>query len=488
MRPLTTRVPLDAPSRREPEPPRRSVYVAWSAVAAGVAVVAGVLLWTSAPPSKSDRANPSARASLEQALRELDGKASTLSKTDLDDRIHSMDAQLATLPEPEAAAIRARLEKLRANRDALHTGPALAEKKSAPPARPEETSADPKQLAEAKREQARQNALVVQSIAAAHSWLLSAQEADGHFDCRKHGGIEGQNAATTSLAVLAFLGAGHTSKTGMYKGTVAKGIDWLSTHDAPADVTQASLRALVLCENYGMAQANQASAESAVKDLLARQGGGGGWLEAGPNDGRGNSIDPTVWAVMALKSAKVCGLLKQPGIGDDDPLQRAVQFLDAKEAEAVAKTNKAEVAAGLGIARIFSGYKVDDATVRRLAGAAAQKLPAWNNEGLGDESVSWYHATLLTFSKGGAEWQRWNAALKDSLLTHQSKEAANTGSWDYREGSAPFRWGRIGTTTLSTLSLEVYYRYQTIVPQPQGPVGIGKTEPSTEPKTKEPDF
>jgi hypothetical protein len=76
----------------------------------------------------------------------------------------------------------------------------------------------------------------------------------------------------------------------------------------------------------------------------------------------------------------------------------------------------------------------------------------------------WYYATLGLFQVQGPAWQEWNAALATTLVQTQ-RGGANTGgggdlagSWDPDQ-----RWGqhggRVFSTALCALCLEVYYRY-----------------------------
>jgi hypothetical protein len=66
------------------------------------------------------------------------------------------------------------------------------------------------------------------AVEAALQWLARHQEADGHWDSVKYGGGSyTPDMGDTALAVLAFLGAGYTHKTGKFKDTVDKGVRWL---------------------------------------------------------------------------------------------------------------------------------------------------------------------------------------------------------------------------------------------------------------------
>jgi len=71
----------------------------------------------------------------------------------------------------------------------------------------------------------------------------------------------------------------------------------------------------------------------------------------------------------------------------------------------------------------------------------------------------WYYGTLAMFRAGGADWTRWNEAMKRTLLPSQARD----GSWEpidpyarYAQDSAS---DKSYTSALCVLSLEVYYRY-----------------------------
>ncbi len=68
---------------------------------------------------------------------------------------------------------------------------------------------------------------------------------------------------------------------------------------------------------------------------------------------------------------------------------------------------------------------------------------------------------------GGEEWDRWNARLRDDLISWQEREGEARGSWAPRDRDDYSRaGGRLLTTCLATLTLEVYYRYQPILSEP----------------------
>jgi hypothetical protein len=68
-----------------------------------------------------------------------------------------------------------------------------------------------------------------------------------------------------------------------------------------------------------------------------------------------------------------------------------------------------------------------------------------------------YYATLALYQHQGPVWLAWNEKLKEVLPLIQKKGGAENGSWD-PHGNHISAGGRVMSTTLATLSLEVYYR------------------------------
>ena len=70
----------------------------------------------------------------------------------------------------------------------------------------------------------------------------------------------------------------------------------------------------------------------------------------------------------------------------------------------------------------------------------------------------WYYATMAMYHSGGDAWTKWNQDLKRTLLPLQVKGGADHGSWQ-PDGMWSGYGGRVYSTAMATLSLEVYYRY-----------------------------
>ena len=74
----------------------------------------------------------------------------------------------------------------------------------------------------------------------------------------------------------------------------------------------------------------------------------------------------------------------------------------------------------------------------------------------------WYYATQVMHNLPGPEWDQWNRKIRKILIETQNKDGCAKGSWDpdkpTKDAHGP-PGGRLMMTSLSCLTLEVYYRY-----------------------------
>jgi hypothetical protein len=113
------------------------------------------------------------------------------------------------------------------------------------------------------------------------------------------------------------------------------------------------------------------------------------------------------------------------------------------------------------LCRQYLGAQADAADI--LEGKEFLRLhPPESSDNALRDTYYWYYATQVMFNRGGPEWDQWNRAMRRTLIESQCKDGCAAGSWD-PERPAPDNWsgkgGRIVTTAMSTLTLEVYYRY-----------------------------
>ncbi|HTY99951.1 MAG TPA: prenyltransferase/squalene oxidase repeat-containing protein, partial [Rhodocyclaceae bacterium] len=331
------------------------------------------------------------------------------------------------------------------------------------------------------------------SVEAALRWLARHQEKDGSWDARKYEATAGGSDNTrirvgcTGLALLAFLGAGYTEKSGPFADNVARAEHWLMKQQKPngmiAEVQSGggeiaagynhAVAGLALAEAYGMgknAEIGQVAQKAVDYSVKTHQVAYGGWRYDAKQEG---DTSVTGWFVMQLKSAKIAGL-QVDGAG----FQGAMKFLDGvtdKEGRACygpdGHTTKSSSMTAVGmVCRQFMGAANTDPLLVKQAEMLAAKPPKWvPQNGIHDpqEPYYWYYGTLAMFQMGGRYWEAWNATLKPTLVNNQCKAngqaldgsaADKDGSWDADSGWGP-TGGRVYHTAINALSLEVYYRY-----------------------------
>jgi hypothetical protein len=84
----------------------------------------------------------------------------------------------------------------------------------------------------------------------------------------------------------------------------------------------------------------------------------------------------------------------------------------------------------------------------------------------------WYYATLglhhrnQANDRAAAAWYEWNDALKGALLNAQVSNGPDAGSWNTNTEWGGYG-GRVYTTAMAAMCLEVYYRYAPANPRGQ---------------------
>jgi hypothetical protein len=87
-----------------------------------------------------------------------------------------------------------------------------------------------------------------------------------------------------------------------------------------------------------------------------------------------------------------------------------------------------------------------------------------NPPGRGPANMYYNYYGSLALHLADAEWSSWNLAMQQELLSRQVRNGSPAGSWDPNTV-----WGgcggRVYTTAMGALCLEVYYRYLPILQQ-----------------------
>ncbi len=93
-----------------------------------------------------------------------------------------------------------------------------------------------------------------------------------------------------------------------------------------------------------------------------------------------------------------------------------------------------------------SGDEAHDFLLAQLPGQGATNL------------YYWYYGTLAMFRLQGPRWVKWNEAVSTALVHGQVGSGDGSGSWDPDPLWGGYG-GRVFSTSLGAMCLEVYYRY-----------------------------
>lgn len=287
------------------------------------------------------------------------------------------------------------------------------------------------------------------------------------------------DTALTGLSLLAYLGAGYTHLDGKYAETVRKGLSFLLRQQKPdGDLRGVStavgmychaMAALALSEAYALTgdERLRGPVERAVGFIASAQATDGMAWRYSPRDSVGDT-SILGWVVLLLRSAQVVGI--------SVPAQ--AQSGAVKWLEKIAEGESG----GLARYQPFPGKKVTE-TMTAEAWVCRQLLGVGGPGPASSEAVAylldrgpdrsgynlyyWYYGTLALYQHGGPSWSRWNGQVRDQLVHRQISSGHSAGSWepdDDREFGA--KGGRLYSTALATLTLEVYYRYLRFYDEP----------------------
>jgi hypothetical protein len=292
-------------------------------------------------------------------------------------------------------------------------------------------------------------------------------KAKGHANCSGAGNIPSRSAAT-GLALLPFLASGHTHKEGDYQQTIDRGLKWLVATQkddgdlyAPGDqqhMYSHSIATIALCEAYGMSgdETLKPAAQKAIDFVVKSQHEPSGGWRYNPNEHGDTSV--VGWATMALKSAEMAGL--KPPQKSYDLVAKWLKRVEGNKpiggTFGYQNTNATPAMTAEGLLCLqFMGAKHDDPRLRAGADYLLKNLPRADQK---NTSYYWYYGTQAMFHMSGDYWQPWNEKLRDHLVTTQRSDGPMSGTWDPKD-TWEVRAGRLYTTSLKLLMLEVYYRH-----------------------------
>jgi hypothetical protein len=297
---------------------------------------------------------------------------------------------------------------------------------------------------------------------------------------------DAENPAITSLAVMAFLSAGHVPGEGKYGAAIERGVRWVLSRqqanglvatDGGHEMYHHGISTLMLAEVAGMTDGElgkevRKHLEKAVAVVLKaqrqRNQERGGWRYR-VADVEGSDMSVTGWQLMALRAAK--------NLGCDVPVQNidaAVDYikrshdpasggffygLDPRQHQVRPSTT------GTGILALEICGKDRHHTPEALRAGAYliqdRNLPDWKQPWF---FYSVYYGSQAAFQLGGNYWEVYRPRLHQVLLSNRKSE----GGWLGHSSDAGYG-GESYCTAMAILALTVDYRYLPIYQRGEEP-------------------
>lgn len=315
-------------------------------------------------------------------------------------------------------------------------------------------------------------------------WLSVHQSPDGRWSldqyhkfaanckCRNadvEGSVMSNDTAGTALGLLPFLGAGHTHKqTSTYTKNVLASLQYLmsrqgSNGDLGGGMYSHALGTIALCEAYAMTSDPKLRqpAQRALQFIeYAQNVNSGGWRYQPRTDGDTSVV---AWQVMALRSGQMATLNVS-----SKTLDLARKWLDSCQ---IANGAQYQYTPGSGatypmtaaalLNRQYMGWGPRKPELHKGCEFILKNLPPAKGgprEKLGP-IYYYYYASQVMHHMGDKYWETWNPLMRELLIRTQEKDGHAAGSWNPDGVDHGGSGGRIYSTSLALLTLEVYYRH-----------------------------
>jgi hypothetical protein len=313
----------------------------------------------------------------------------------------------------------------------------------------------------------------------------------------------------TGLALLAFLGNNQTMDKGKFKNVVKSGVNWLKDNQdedglfgeevGNATLYNHSIATMAVGEAYYFSKQSpllKRPMKKAIQVLVKAQNPYNAWrYSLEPNNDNDSSI--TGWMVFALKTAKENKMdidnaafagaenwfttMTDPttgrtgygwmegGGGPGSLPSRQPQYIDKFPAH---KSESLTAVALLSRMFMTDGRKVTKWTdhpqydmLKKQALLISATPPKWDENDGSIDMYYWYYGTFAMKQWGGKLWEDWRKAIEKALIPNQRREDKEDnyyGSWD-AAGAWGHDGGRVYSTAICALMLEVYYRYAQVL-------------------------
>jgi len=311
-----------------------------------------------------------------------------------------------------------------------------------------------------------------EQVLKALTWLKETQSGNGSWTAQN------KPVAMTGLALLAYLGHCETPASEEFGETVQSAIiylikvsqkkggklasnltdkAWCYEH---AIATYALAEAYTLCNEFNIAIPKlRATVLIAGNHIINNQHDSGGWdYSYNTSDKRGGDTSITCWHLQALKACKTTGLAFE---GLSISAKNGITYLEG------AKNGKGTI-----------GYETNGKNNKggpTMTPGAALCLQQWGKgtRSLAKNAITWtiqtirfeytsnanlymhYYSSQAAINAQGDHWAKYNTKVMTNLAKNQNPD----GSWSIPGGANHQMKSSHYATCLSTLMMEVYYRF-----------------------------
>ena len=302
-----------------------------------------------------------------------------------------------------------------------------------------------------------------EAVLRALRWLQTVQQDDGSWL---------GDPAFTGLALLCFLAHGDNPRSEEFGGTVQTSIQWLAermpstgkTFPGGKGAYSHGIITYALAEAYDLTQIRflKRAMEDGLDVLLKGQQPGGGYDYAYQ---KGDRWDLSVagWQMQALKAGYIAGASNK---GLHEAIEKSILFTKStykndRFGYSAPGTGKNMTGVGVVCLQLLGHKKAKevgraiDNTIMTSRLKGYEHARTTFKEEAEHNLHGWYYDTQATFNAGSADWRKWQRLFEPVLINNQHKE----GYWDVEIHRKTGVAGKVFSTTLCCLQLEVYYRY-----------------------------
>lgn len=297
------------------------------------------------------------------------------------------------------------------------------------------------------------------AVLRALKWLQKVQSDNGSWE---------NQPTHTGLALLCFLAYGSTPLDGTFGETVQKAMQWLANGMPDGKQWNRAyshgIATYAIAEAYGMTHIPflKDAMERGIDVIIKGQQHGGGFNYRYEKGERWD-VSVSGWQFQALKAAYISGSSNPdiyPAINKSKQFLKNSTYKDYKFAYSNGKFNHPNMT-GIGVVSL---QLLGDPNCKEVSGAMqtimGSRLDGYKWVNAGKNLYGWYYDTQAVFQYGMVNkeaWNQWRPVFEKELVSNQHQE----GYWlvPTGHGNGSDLKGKVFSTTLCCLQLEVYYRY-----------------------------